>query len=88
MRYGRQVTLSNNGGVMEVKEKVYANYETVKEVHAFHETVRVTDDKEILAIFLKLLDDQAAGKIDQIGLQCIRNQDNGSIRVEKTWVVQ
>lgn len=87
VRYGKSLTISRNGDVVTTTEQVYANFDTVKEVHQMTEIVRVTDDKEILSIFLKLLDEQTAGNIDMIGIQCLRNPDTGAMRVEKSWVV-
>lgn len=87
MKYGRQMILTRSGDITTATESVYANFETVKQVTTYYESVRIAEDKDILAIFLKMLDDQKAGKIDQIGIQCLRNKETNTLRVEKTWTI-
>lgn len=87
LRFGKQVVMTREGDLTMVHEEVYANFDTVKKITVYTETVRIKDDKDILAEFLKLLDRQKAGEIDLIGLQCLRNPDSGAMRIEKSWVV-
>lgn len=87
VRFGRSMVIKRDGNITTAHEEVYANFDTVKQVTVFTETVRIDDDKDILAEFLKLLDRQKAGEIDLIGLQCLRNPETGTMRVEKSWVV-
>lgn len=76
LQYGRIVT-----------DKVLVNYEEVKTITKCTETVKVKDDKDILAAFLVLLDQYKAGEIDLPGIQVLRDPKNNSLRVEKTWTV-
>lgn len=87
IRYGRSVTMTHDGDVMTTTEQVYNNFEQVKHLQVQTEIVQDVDAKEILAIFLKLLDDQADGTKDMVGLQCIRNTSTGALRVEKSWII-
>jgi hypothetical protein len=87
MRYGKTVSVSRDGEIVTVEEQVFANWSTVKKVTLYTEVVRVKDDKEILTEFLKLLDRRRAGEVDLIGIQCIRDKANGSLRIEKSWTV-
>lgn len=87
IKYGRQMVMASNGGITTITEEVYANFQPVKQLVVQSETVHVKDDKEILAHFLQLLDQQKRGEIDCIGLQVLRNKQTGSPRIEKTWVI-
>jgi hypothetical protein len=87
MRFGRQMTLERDGNVMTVTEEVFANFETVKRVSVQTEIVRIRHENDILPEFLKLLDRQKAGEIDLIGIQLLRDQKTGSLRVEESWTV-
>lgn len=86
-RFGKTLSISREGDLVTVEEQVIANWETVKRVTVYTEVVRVKNDKEILTEFLKLLDRRKAGEVDLIGLQCLRDRNNGSLRVEKSWTV-
>jgi hypothetical protein len=86
MKYGKQVTMTTDGNILTLTEQVFANFAPVKQTVINHESVHVENSKDILAIFLKMLDDQEAGKMDNIGIQCIRNKDTGALRIEKSWI--
>lgn len=87
IRYGRQLTMTSDGTVMTMKESTFTNFQASRTVVACTETIHVKDEQEILANFLQLLDKQKSGDIDNIGLQVIRNQQTGRLRIEKSWVV-
>lgn len=87
IRYGRQVVMAKDGDVTTITEELYNNFQTVKQVVVCSETVYIEDDKEILAHFLQMLDQQKRGEIDCIGIQLLRNQKTGLPRIEKTWIV-
>lgn len=87
IRYGRQMIMANDGQLTTITEEIYANFQPVKQVMVCSETVHIKDDKEVLAHFLQMLDQQKRGEIDCIGIQLLRNKETGAPRIEKTWVV-
>lgn len=87
MRYGREMTIDRQGDVVTSTERMIVNWQNVKQTTICTEIVRVHDDKQILAEFLKLLDRMKAGEIDHIGLQVVSSKHNESVRIEKTWSI-
>lgn len=87
IRYGRQLVIAEDEGVMTMTEEVFANFQPVKQTTIYTETVHIKDDQEILGHFLQMLDRQKRGEIDCIGLQVLRNKQTGTPRIEKTWIV-
>lgn len=86
LRFGKQIVIETDGDRGVVREQVFANYETVKKVTTYTETVRVKDRKEVLAEYLKLMDKWKAGEIDLPGIEVIRDK-TGNMRVEKNWII-
>lgn len=85
IRFGRTMTIERSGDIVSVTEQVIAHHSIVKRVTQVTETVPVEDEKEALAQFLKLLDRQKSGEIDQVGIQCLRNPETRKLRVELSW---
>lgn len=85
MRYGRQLTITSDGSITRADEKVFVDYSTAKQVTLYTETIRIDDDREYLSEFLKLNDRYKKGEIDLPGVQLLRDDKTGQLRVEKTW---
>lgn len=90
LKYGKVVTAERLGPtlLMTVEEKIQAA-QHVDKVITLTESVQVDKESDIIAHFLRMCDDMKDGKIDNIGLQCIRHRGNGTtLRIEKTWTVK
>jgi hypothetical protein len=85
VRFGRQLTLTQDGNLTRSEEKVFVEYETKKQITLYTETVKIKDDKDMLAEWLKLLDRYRNNEIDLPGIQLLRDKHTGSLRLEKTW---
>lgn len=86
LRYGKQTVVTDNGGIIVTEESVFANFMNVKQVTIYTETVRVDNEKEVLAEYLKLMDKWKAGDIDLPAIKTLRDRQ-GNLRVEKSWTV-
>ncbi len=87
MRFGKQLTITTDGTVTSALEQKYANFAEVKRRSVYTETVKVGSTEQALAEFLKLLDRNKGGSVEDIGIFCVTDKDGAIIRVEKTWVV-
>lgn len=85
IRFGRTTTIERSGDRVSITENVIAHHMIVKRAVQVSETVPVEDEQEALAHFLKLLDRQKTGEIDQVGIQCLRNPETRKLRVELSW---
>lgn len=85
IKFGRTAVFESNGNRLSISEQVIAHHAIVKRATQTFETIHVKDEKEILAQFLKLLDRQKAGEIDQVGIQCLRNPQTQQLRIEVSW---
>lgn len=86
IKFGRELIIERNGNVVTHIETVIANFQDVKQVRRITEIVPVDDEQGVHIEFLKLLDKQKKGEIDGIGIQCIRNETTGKLRVETSWI--
>jgi hypothetical protein len=86
--YGEHSTITAAGAIITEETEVYANFETVRKFTRQTEAIRVKDEKEILAEFLKLLDRQRAGEITSIAFECIPQKSNPAVieRIKKSWI--
>lgn len=87
MRFGRQVTLSRDGDVTKVHEKLFVEYAAKKDVCCYTETKRVRNMAHALAEFLSLQDRAKKEDIHNIGVQFIEDSEGNVCRVELSWQV-
>lgn len=87
IHYGSVTIIETTDGVDTIRETNYANRKPDHKKTVYREIIRDLDDKDILTHFLRLIDMQKAGAIDEIGLQCKRNEHTGQVRIEKTWTI-
>lgn len=86
LRYGKQTVIKHEDGATIIEESVIANFLNVKQVTIYTESVMVTDEKDVLTEFLKMLDKWKAGDIDLPAIKTIRDR-SGNLRVEKSWMI-
>lgn len=85
--FGKKMVVETDGEVRTIHEETFYAYATVKSSVMYIETVKVKDDKALLAEFLTMLDKYKAGEIDLPGIQLLRDKHTGQLRAEKTWFV-
>jgi hypothetical protein len=89
IKYGKVTTAQVISATVlaTTEEKIYES-QPIDKVITLTESLYVKTDNDAIGIFLAMHDDMKAGKIDNIGVQCIRHRGNGKLRVEKTWTVK
>lgn len=89
MQYGEQTitTIDGDGRQTDQVEKIHRGA-VAKQFVRQTETVKVKDQSEALAEFLKLMDRQKAGEIHSITFECVPNAHNENVidRVKKSWI--
>lgn len=85
INFGRSVVFETDGQRLSISEAVIAHKAVVKRSTQTFETIHVKDENEILGHFLKLLDRQKAGEVENVGIQCLRNPQTGMLRIEQSW---
>jgi hypothetical protein len=85
IKYGKKVVIRKAGDALQIEEENYFNFATMKQTTLYTETVKVKDEKALLAEFLTMLDQYASGDIDLPGIQLLRDSRTGQLRAEKTW---
>lgn len=89
IRFGEQTTTKvEPSGVITEDIERYVDYQVVKGFRRQSITVRVKNDKDILAEFLKLLDRQKSGEIHSTSFECIPNRSELQHieRVKMSWI--
>jgi hypothetical protein len=87
MRFGTQIVMVEQDGLVMTKEEKYYNWSTVQKITKMSESVRIKSIEQAHAEFLKLMDKYKQGEVLDFGIECITSKNGQLDRVEKTWTV-
>lgn len=88
MRYGKQMTISVKGNVVQYDEEKYHDWAKAYTITRYSESVQVRNENDVHAEFLKLLDRHKTGEICDIGIYTYTDKDGKLNRAEKVWTVK
>lgn len=86
-QYGTIETVIEENGVTYTEREVIAAGATTGRYKNYTESIRVKNDDQVLAVFLKLQDDKKQGRIRSYGLKTYEDKEGRTYRIEKYWSI-